>query len=367
MRRLDRYLLRELCIPLGYCLGGFLVFWLSFDLFDQLGKLQEQRRTLGEIAQIYLYKLPELIAFIIPIALLLAMLYGLSNHARHNEIVAMRNAGLSIWRITLPYVAVGLVFSGVVFWLNEWAAPIAAERNEAITASAGSSTNAGWRKQVHFQYAQEGRYWTIQAFNLGTGEMQGPQVDWKSADGARHRLFAQRALYRNGHWVFEHVQKLEYPPGEEFNVAASRTNLFISPFAESPQAIETQLKFADLSAVKAAKRAHFSLGELKHLRSARNLKPHERTILDTQFHARLAGPWTCLVVALVAMPIASTSNRRNAMVGVASSIGICFLYFILMRFGLALSTSGVLPPWVGPWAPNLIFGLGGLSLTAAAR
>jgi lipopolysaccharide export LptBFGC system permease protein LptF len=34
MRLLDRYLLRELLIPLGYCFGGFLVFWLAFDLFS---------------------------------------------------------------------------------------------------------------------------------------------------------------------------------------------------------------------------------------------------------------------------------------------------------------------------------------------
>src|SRR5688500_7023030 len=104
MRRLDRYLLRELAFPLAYCLGGFLIFWISFDLFSDLDKYQKQQLTAGEIAALYVYKLPELLAFVLPIALLLGMLYGLSTHARHNEIVAMRNAGLSIWRITLPYV-----------------------------------------------------------------------------------------------------------------------------------------------------------------------------------------------------------------------------------------------------------------------
>ena len=29
IRLLDRYLLRELLIPLGYCLSGFLIFWIS--------------------------------------------------------------------------------------------------------------------------------------------------------------------------------------------------------------------------------------------------------------------------------------------------------------------------------------------------
>ena len=31
MRLLDRYLLRELLVPFGYCLSGFIIFWISFD------------------------------------------------------------------------------------------------------------------------------------------------------------------------------------------------------------------------------------------------------------------------------------------------------------------------------------------------
>ena len=43
MRLLDRYLFRELLTPLAYCLGGFLVFWISFDLFTELEELQERK------------------------------------------------------------------------------------------------------------------------------------------------------------------------------------------------------------------------------------------------------------------------------------------------------------------------------------
>jgi len=42
VRLLDRYLLRELLVPLGYCLSGFLIFWLAFDLFSEMGQLQDQ-------------------------------------------------------------------------------------------------------------------------------------------------------------------------------------------------------------------------------------------------------------------------------------------------------------------------------------
>ena len=44
----------------------------------------------------------------LPIALLLALLYALTNHARHNEITAMRAAGVSLWRLCVPYFVIGL-------------------------------------------------------------------------------------------------------------------------------------------------------------------------------------------------------------------------------------------------------------------
>ena len=43
MRLLDRYLLREVLIPFGYCLSGFLIFWISFDLLTEVDDFQRQK------------------------------------------------------------------------------------------------------------------------------------------------------------------------------------------------------------------------------------------------------------------------------------------------------------------------------------
>src|SRR5438046_6123231 len=107
MRLLDRYLLRELLIPLAYCLSGFLIFWISFDLFSELSHFQEEKLGPPEIARYYLFKLPEFIVLILPIALLLVLLYSLTNHARDNELTAIRAAGVSLLRLCLPYLMVG--------------------------------------------------------------------------------------------------------------------------------------------------------------------------------------------------------------------------------------------------------------------
>jgi lipopolysaccharide export LptBFGC system permease protein LptF len=86
-------------------------------------------------------------------------------------------------------------------------------------------------------------------------------------------------------------------------------------------------------------------------------------MLDTQRHARIAQPWTCLIVALIAIPFGAASGRRNVFIGVAASIFICFAYFILQRIGLALGSGQFVPPALGAWLPNALFGVTGLWLT----
>src|ERR1019366_7139514 len=132
MRLLDRYLLRELLIPLGYCVCGFLLFWITADMFVKLGEFQRKGLVARDIAAYYVFVLPDFLVLVLPIALLLALLYALTNHARHQEITAIRAAGVSLWRLSVPYLAVGFLASLGLFAANEFWVPATAERANAI-------------------------------------------------------------------------------------------------------------------------------------------------------------------------------------------------------------------------------------------
>src|SRR5262245_48879531 len=119
MRLLDRYLLRELLIPLGYCLTGFLVLWVAQDLITELSGFQARKLLAADIAEFYLVKAPEFLVLILPMALMLALLYALTNHARNHEITAIRAEGVSLWRMCLPYWIVGVTATLVSLTLNE--------------------------------------------------------------------------------------------------------------------------------------------------------------------------------------------------------------------------------------------------------
>jgi lipopolysaccharide export system permease protein len=78
---------------------------------------------------------------------------------------------------------------------------------------------------------------------------------------------------------------------------------------------------------------------------------------------RLAAPLTCIVVVLIALPFGAVGARRSVFAGVASSVFICFAFFVLLRLGLALGTGGYIPSWLAAWLPNGLFATLGVWMT----
>ena len=371
MRLLDRYLLRELLIPLAYSLGGFLIFWISFNLFSRLSDFQEHHLSVGDIAEYYAVTLPEMLGVVLPIALLLALLYALTHHARHHELTAMRAAGVSLWRLSLPYLAVGFVFSVALFAINEIWVPKSVDRADEIfnRHSSGREAVRDWQGNVNFINSRDNRSWTIGQYNSKKQEMKAVHLDWHLPDGSRRDIYAEAAHFESGAWVFTNVQNWAYKTVQDNTPRLTLTNsLSLTGFSEEPGWIASEIKINNLSPVKAARRAQIPIRDiLNYLRLHSDLSPVQKAKVYTQLHGRLAAPWTCLVVVLIALPFGAPSGRRNVFVGVASSIFICFIYFIVQQTGLTLGTGGKLPPLIAAWLPNLLFGGTGVLMTMRVR
>ena len=479
MRLLDRYLLRELLMPLAVCLCGFTIFWVAFDLLGELDRFRRADLGLAGIGRYYLVGLPELLNTILPVALLLALLYSLTAHSRHNELTAMRSAGISLWRIIVPYLGVGLAASGLLYWLSEVAVPDSRERQERILEGAPTTTAADgsdWRGPLNFDNQPARRSWTIGSFDLRSGSIRNVRLLLPVGTGARREVEVGSARWTNGDWRlsgvterlwrraadpnpavhesgFAPVPRLPatnlvqlWPGGsvtlsnavlrtkisyrdeasgaewtadsydprtlelrgltfrEELRGGAQRQFLAegatwdsdgwrfsngheyvfrnnrdreplwipsverMPELDETPEILRSELRVSGFNRAKALKRPQLTVQEIVDYRRLHpDLRPQMRAWLETQMHARMAAPWTCLVVVVIAVPFAAPSGRRNLFFGVAGSIGLAFIYFVVQRVGFALGQNGAVVPWLAAWLPNIGFTLAGLILTARVR
>jgi lipopolysaccharide export system permease protein len=369
VRLLDRYLLRELLTPLAYCLGGFLIFWISYDLFTDLNKLQDAKLHLLDVIEYAIAMTPAFLVTVLPIALLLALLYTLTNHARHNEITALRAAGVSLWRLCVPYFLVGFVASGALFALNEICAPRSTEWAERILNRHVHKPDDTQNQFHGFTNARASRIWVFNEYHPQAAEMSGSiVVNWTLPDGSIRKLYADRAIYTKHGWTFFNVKEFEQASETAPVVPFLQTNvLAMTEFDETPAEIENEIKMSEYENLHSRK-LNIPLSVLwEYLRRHPNLPPAEAGRLLTKLYGRLAAPWTCFVVVLIAIPFGVASGQRNLFVGVAGSVFICFTFFVLQQVGLALGTGGFLPAWLAAWLPNMAFGATGLLLTARVR
>jgi lipopolysaccharide export system permease protein len=296
------------------------------------------------------------------------MLYSLTNHSRHNELTAIRAAGVSLARLSIPYFIMGALLGLMVFAMNELCVPQADEASkEILSRRISASLDPAWIVNVDFHNESQHRYWHFDRLNRHTSEMVAPTVSCGLGDGSWLVIHADRGVYTNGLWLFRNVDewrkeapKAGQPAPQSYD---RRRSMLVMRFSETPALIKSEVKISKMSLSEAAKRPQLSLREiLTYLHLHPGLERERREALLTQLQGRIAQPFTCLAVVLIALPFGVRGGRHNVFVGVASSIFICFGYFILQRISFGLGIGGYLPPLAAAWLPNLACGLIGLSL-----
>ncbi len=375
MRLHDRYLFRELLLPLAGCLGAFMIFWVSIFFFT---RMDEMRKANLHFLDTMEFAGAELVAFfvlVLPFTLLLALLYALTQHARHNELTALRAAGVSIWRLCVPYFCVGLAASGIYFALNELAVPRCEAWSREILARHGSGKMDPKTKTVFkgsgFSNQRTGRVWQFGEYNAVTTEIVNPNIVWTRLGGAQKQLlWADRGRFTNGVWTFFNNVKVFTQTGDKGRLVPQivTNQLALPEFTETPREVLIQLKFSDTQMLTGSRNADIPLAELwEYLRYNPGLSGQDTGRLLTKFHGRLAAPWTCLVVVFIAIPFGAASGRRNLFFGVAGSIFIGLTFFVLQQTSLALGAGGTLPGWLAAWLPNIFFATAGIGLTWRTR
>ena len=205
LTRLDRHLCGAMLTAAAVVLLALLGLMAVFTLLEEL---QEGGSGYGfaEALWYVVLTLPRGIYETLPHVLFLGALIGLGRLAADSELVAMRAAGLSAYRMLGGLAwAVGLAWL-LGAWLGEWAAPGSEALAEAHKA--GVRQGAGGRSTAAGHWHREGRlYMHVQALDAN-GDLLGVRQYWLDDSGALSLTReAARATYQRppadgerGHW-----------------------------------------------------------------------------------------------------------------------------------------------------------------------
>jgi lipopolysaccharide export system permease protein len=361
MKLLDRYVIRNFVEPFLICFCGFIAIWLIIDLNDNHQDFLEAHATLRQVSGFYLTQLPSTVLLALPIGLLLALLSSLSSMSRRNEIISMLTAGRSVLRVLAPLLMIGVMAASVLLWLNWELAPHAEGIRKVAIKQIRRGKKAGEIEPVNghlFRDRLNDRTWYIRRFRPGQSQFEDVHIIQQNEDGKiTRKWYAQRASYdaATKTWTLDNGRIVEFDEAGDI----SSTDPFlkgsrkIEGWRETPWRVSSsQLDPQNLSIPELRDYMLYNLDFPET-----QLAPYRTNLSD-----RWALPISCLIVVLVAAPLGIVYNRRGVLAGVATGIFIFFAMMLTRYLFLALAKGDRINPTLGPWIPDVVFGLIGFIL-----
>ncbi len=123
MRIIDRYLSATIIRMTAIVLLVLLAQSGFVNLVDQLDEIGEGSFSIGDAFFITVLLLPSIVFEIFPISVLLGTMLGLGSLANHSELIAIRSAGVSIWRFARIGLMTGIILAAFATLIGEFVAP----------------------------------------------------------------------------------------------------------------------------------------------------------------------------------------------------------------------------------------------------
>jgi LPS export ABC transporter permease LptG len=355
MKLLDRYVIRNFVQVYVYCIAGFTSIWLIFDVSDNISSFIDNHIPLSLVVRYYATQIPQVFIILLPVALLLSLLFALGRMSRANEIVSMLTAGVSLPRVLVPLIGIGLLTVAASMALNYSLAPHAELARKVFLSESRSRPARNIQGQV-FRNRTDLRTWFIQNFRLGDNMFNNVQVLQQDAnDNIVMSYVAGRAYYRpqTKTWDLENVRLAYYDATGNITKEDFLPTLTIEHWTETPFRLSSaNVQAESLSVPELAEYLHFNA----------DFPPTLLAPFRTHFHYRLALPWTCLVVVCIAAPLGIGYSRRGVLSSVAAAVILVFSNNFLVHLFLALGEGDRVPGWVAAWTPNILFAAIGLYL-----
>jgi len=347
MNIITRYITREFTklffLCLITCVALFFVIDFSVQFIENLEKYNPP--FLLSLAA-SLFKLPQMLYWLFPVATLLATFLTLALFARNNEITAMKAGGISVYSIVTPLLVMSVGVMCIAFCNQELALPSTSQRAKYIE-NIQIKQKKGRRllKQDRFWYRTEDAICNIELFEHNTNTLYGITFFYFSNGFTlSRRLDARRGKWINGQWHFFDVVTRTFTPDgvQDIETLAEK----IMPLRETPEDFKLARKEPE----------EMSFMELREYIAKIQRAGYKVPEYIPYLYAKISFPFTCLIMPIIAIPFALRIGRGGGIPrGIGASLLIGFSYFILYNFGISLGKGGVLSPLLSAWAANIFF------------
>lgn len=384
LKLFDRYLLKEIIPPffIGLLVYSFVLLmnqvFLLAELFIARGV------ALGTVGRIFLYLVPSVLAFTVPMAVLMGILAGLSRLSSDSEVIAFKSLGIPNTRLLRPV----LVFASAGWLLTSGLSLYLAPRaNHLWVKTLTQSVLARVQFKINPREFNE----SIPGVVLFIQDIT-PENTWKNifVHIARQGEEPRTIFARSGRLHFFPALKratLELFDGSIHTVPLTDPQRYgLTFFDRVEEEINVDTLFTQFSSEKRVREKDIGelLAEVGRMRERRLQIERDRQEVETlpvglkearakdvafrlwqnerewrshqvEIHKKIALPFVCFIFVFLGIPLGMSTRKGGRTSGFTISLGIILVYYVLITAGEKMAMDGRLAPWLGMWGPDLLF------------
>jgi len=373
---LDRYITIKLSYFFLFSLGLFSAVGVAIGtISDLIDKVLEYNLPIPIALEILLLKIPEFIAYALPISVLLAALIAYGHLGSNNELIAMRSIGISVYRFVAPALVLSSIVTAITFLFNELVVPVANYQATII--------------QQEFLPPEEQ---SLQKINIIYPEYEverdSKQSNFKNSQKLKKLVYAE-SFDKNKlrgliiiNWTEDRLDQIIVSESAKWNDRQNVWDIFqgnIYNFSEINTTDNTEqfthrqfsISRAPFDLVRQERDPYeMNIAQAWQYLKILQFSGDEKQILmfRVRIQQKIAFPFICIIFALIGSALGASIES----VGRAKSFGLCvaiaFSYYLLSFVLGALGLVNILSPFLAAWLPNFLgLGSGGWLLVKTAR
>jgi LPS export ABC transporter permease LptG/LPS export ABC transporter permease LptF len=380
-KRIDRYILREIIPPflLGLLAYTFVLLMNQILLYAEI--FIARGVSFQAVLHLLLYLIPSVLAFTIPMAVLLGILAGLSRMSSDSEITALKTLGVRNRRLLRPLLLFAVAGFIVTSAFTLFLAP---RSNFLFVETYAQAVLEKVQFRINPRQFNESLPDTVIYFQELGDNGAWEDVFIHIADAPdKHRIILAREG-RLDYFSEERRAMLNltegvihsYPPAdpEAYSMTffgSFQENIDISdiiqPIKRRKRAREKDIRelFAEVEVLKAETAALASdPAQLpQYQRQMRNYRAHR-----VEIHKKIAIPFSCFIFAILGLNLGAFTRKGGRTSGFTVSIFLILIYYIIITAGDQMAIDGRIEPWLGMWIGNILFTVGaGISYVVSHR
>lgn len=308
------------------------------------------------VSKLFLFMIPFLLTYTLPIASLAAVLLALGRLSSDNEIVAIRANGVNLFTLILPLLIIGTILSMILVIFNDRVIPYVhfASRKTLIEVGIKNPT-AALEPGVFINSFQN---YVLFIYRIEDNKLINIRI-YEPREGKPTRTI----VAKSGEFIAlpeKNTIKLKLMDGSTDEPDPEKPENFYK--------LNFKTYFMNLNLAQAQdkdkigkKPKDMTIQELKNEVQKVKKSGIDPMPLITEINEKISLAFSCLVFILFGAPLAIITRRREKSI----NFGIAFLvvgsYYLILIGAEALSLRGIINPAIGMWLPNIIFGtIGGI-------